>query len=240
MCTVNKPYVVCHILASLDGKIDGDFMSAPECRSALAAYENLREFFECSATLYGTVTMAGSYSDGFAKELAASDILYPKDDYIADGTAENYIVSVDPKGILGWESGYIQKKNRPKAHVIEVLTGKVSNDYLAYLRKLGISYIFAGEWRLDCSLLLDKLYRLFAIERLMISGGGIMNESFIQEELIDELSLVIAPLVSDSSASVSIFERADFLAHRPPVAFALKEVEQLDGSSLWLRYTLGR
>lgn len=33
---------------------------------------------------------------------------------------------VDPKGILGWTSRYIEKKVRPKAHVIEVLTEEVS------------------------------------------------------------------------------------------------------------------
>lgn len=31
------------------------------------------------------------------------------------------------------------------AHVLEVLTGKASNAYKAFLRKLGISYIIAGE-----------------------------------------------------------------------------------------------
>lgn len=32
---MERPYVVCHMLASVDGKIDGDYMSSPECLGAL-------------------------------------------------------------------------------------------------------------------------------------------------------------------------------------------------------------
>lgn len=63
-----------------------------------------------------------------------------------------------------------------------------------------------------------------------------MNWSFLQEGLLDELSLVIAPVSDGSTTAVSIFERADFLPQKGPFAFELKEVRQLDGSGLWLRY----
>lgn len=48
---MNRPYVICHMLTSLDGKIDGAYMSAPECAPALTAYGNLRGVFRCQATL---------------------------------------------------------------------------------------------------------------------------------------------------------------------------------------------
>lgn len=234
--SMNKPYVVCHMLTSLDGKIDGAFMATLECAPALAAYSNLREFYECQATLYGTVTMAGSYSDGLAGKLPVSEITYPKEDYIAVLDAAHYIVSVDPKGTLGWKFNYIEKKNRPKAHVIEVLTEVVSNDYLAYLHKFDISYIFAGKEQLDCGLLLEKIHGLFTIDRLMIAGGGFMNWSFLHDDLIDELSIVIAPVADGNNTSVSIFEKSEFLPERIPAAFSLQEAQKLEGDCLWLRY----
>lgn len=229
--------MVCHMLTSLDGKIDGAYMKAPECGSALSEYSRLRKFFDCKATLYGTTTMAGSFSDGVAGRLPAADADYPKEDYIAASDAESYVVSIDPKGILGWKSNTIQRENRQQAHVIEVLTEAVSKDYLAYLRSLNISFLFAGKEQLDCRLLLEKLYSLFSIERLMIAGGGMMNWSFVQEDLLDELSLVIAPVADGSTETVSIFEKQDFLPERKPAAFQLKEAAPLEGSCLWLRYT---
>lgn len=235
---MNKPYTICHMLTSLDGKIDGAFMAAPECAPALAAYGDLRKFYACRAALYGTVTMAGSFSDGLAGKLPVSKIAYPKEDYIAATDVTHYIVSVDPKGTLGWKSNCVGTRNRPKAHVIEVLTEEVSSDYLAYLHQFDISYVFAGKEKLDCRLLLEKLHSLFFIDRLMIAGGGFMNWSFLQDDLIDELSLVIAPVADGNTTSVSIFEKSEFLPARTPVAFRLEEIKKLEGDSLWLRYRL--
>lgn len=42
---MDRPYVVCHMLASVDGKIDGDYMRAPECSGARSEYGNLRNYY---------------------------------------------------------------------------------------------------------------------------------------------------------------------------------------------------
>ena len=233
---MEKPFVVCHMLSSIDGKIDGDFMSAPENTPVREEYGKLRGFYGCQATLYGTVTMEGSYAEGLAGELPHGDIVYMTEDFVAPSDVKNYIVSIDPKGILGWNSCYIEKKGRPRAHVIEVLTEQVSGDYLAYLRGFGISYIFAGKKQLDCELVLRKLKTLFGIERLMIAGGGLINWSFLKEGLIDEVSLVLSPLAGGRREVASVFTKADFLPDHAPVAFTLKEVKQIPGDGLWLRY----
>lgn len=151
---MNRPYVICHMLTSVNGKIDGEFMSVPECGEALAEYGDLRREFDCSATLYGTTTMLGGFSKGLAEKIPRCENQIPRVDFQAPNDIKNYIVSVDPKGILGFSSGYIEKKNRPKAHVIEVLLETVPNDYPAYLQNAGVSYIFAGNDRLDCGLML--------------------------------------------------------------------------------------
>lgn len=233
---MDRPFVVCHMLSSLDGKIDGEFFADPKCRPALAEYGKLRGYYGCQATLYGTTTMIDSYSDGMVWELPAASACYGKEDYVAPSDVKNYIVSIDTKGVLKWPSNYIEKKGRPKAHVIEVLTEEVSEDYLAYLRELDISYIFAGKDQLDLGLLLCKLKQKFSIERLMIAGGGMINWTFLQAGMIDELSLVIAPVADGSNTAVSIFEKSDFLPGGRPVGFTLKEIKQIEGGSLWLQY----
>lgn len=235
---MEKPFVVCHMFTSMDGKIDGAFMGDPAAVPARTEYGRLRNFYECDAVLYGTVTMMGGFSDALAEDLPAAGSKYPMEDWVAPHEGKNYVVSVDPKGILGWNSGYMERKGRARAHVIEVLTTQVSTDYLAYLRENGVSYLLAGEERIDCPLLLHKLKTVFGIEKLMLAGGGYMNGSFLSEGLIDEVSIVMAPVADGNTSSVSIFEYHDFLPHNAPMAFSLTSADRVEGDGLWLRYTL--
>ena len=77
---MSKPFVVCHMLASLDGKIDGDFFGSTETGPARQAYGDLRPYYQCQATVYGTTTMLGGYADGTVspEELQAPSSDFPE------------------------------------------------------------------------------------------------------------------------------------------------------------------
>ena len=231
-------FTVCHMFVSLDGKIDGDFFAAPEAAPALAAYGALREDYRCQAILYGTTTMLGGFADGPAPRLPRQGAPLAKEDYVNPQGRRmgQFVVSVDPKGSLAFSGPVLERRGRPAAHVIEALTEQVAPEYLSYLQNQGVSYLFAGEKRLNCTLLLEKLHRLFGINKLMLAGGGIVNGSFLAENLVDELSLVIAP-VADGGNGVSSFTQVDFLPSWPPTAFHLKEVQTVVPNVLWVRYT---
>ncbi len=233
---MDRPTVICHMLMALDGRIDGAFFSVPETMPALRKYGEVRKFYDCPATIYGTTTMAEGYADGFVSELPENERAFPRKDYLGDSDMKNYIVSLDGEGVLKWHGKYLEKKGRPKAHVIEVLTEKVSNRYLAYLRGFGISYLFAGKETIDCDLLLQKLKTLFGIDRVLLAGGGVTNQAFAVAGLIDELSIVLAPTADGDSGCASLFETGGF-SPAAPVAYSLKAVEQTENDTLWLRYT---
>jgi riboflavin biosynthesis pyrimidine reductase len=65
-------------------------------------------------------------------------------------------------------------------------------------------------------------------------GGGMINGSFLAAALVDELSIMIAPLVDGLSCTTATFEHrhADLLAKQ----FSLKTVEQLPDGIIHLRY----
>lgn len=54
--------------------------------------------------------------------------------------------------------------------------------------------------------------------------------------MIDELSLVMAPVADGSNTAVSIFEKSDFLPGGRSIGFTPKEITQMDSGSLWLWY----
>lgn len=53
---MKRPYVICHILSALDGKITEEFMGTPKAREVGEEYARIRDAFHAEAWLYGTVT----------------------------------------------------------------------------------------------------------------------------------------------------------------------------------------
>ena len=237
---MNRPFIVCHMMTSLDGKITGPYMNTAAIKAPAREYERMNASYESQAWLCGRVTTDENFT--FYKKPALDEAAppVPEGDYVAIANAPMYYVSVDASGRIGWESNTLKYKDRPAAHIIEVLTGKASNAYRAFLRRMEISYIIAGEEQLDCALAVRKLKSLFGIETLMVSGGGYINWSFLREGLIDELSLVIAPLADGENNTVTLFEQSDYLPKHGPVAFSLKSVEVGEGDCILLKYTVKR
>ena len=233
---MERPYIICHILSALDGKITGDFMGTKAAQTVSEEYARIRSEYHADAWLYGTVTTK-EFTQGRKPELDPVTEV-PDGDFIAVSNAPLYYVSIDTQGEIGWESGTFRKTGRPDAHVIEVLTENTASAYRAYLRKCGVSYILAGSEMLDSELAAKKLYQLFGIDTLLICGGGTINWTFLQQGNVDELSLLIAPVADGNPDSVTIFEKSDFLPECMPVEFGLKNIEKLKGNGIQLVYTV--
>ena len=234
---MDRPYIICHMSTSLDGKITGPYMDTPEAESVFEEYERINQFYHPQAWINGRVTVDENFTFYEKPELPKNTPAISHDDYVAVSNAENYIVAADPIGRLGWKQNYVEYAGRPKAYVIEILTEQVSDAYLAFLQIKKISYIFAGTDMIDFAAAVKKLKALFGIEKLKLSGGGVLNWSFAQAGLIDELSLIIAPVADGAADTPTLFERSEKLSPHAPVGFNLKSVGAAKDGCVWLRYT---
>lgn len=234
----DRPFVFCHMLTSLDGKIIGNYMSTPEAAKAGDVFYNLafgeNPHYQHQGWLSGRLTTDDNFTHYRTPDLDENAPPVPAGDFIAVTDAQKYYISVDPSGKLGWESPELTYQTTT-AHVLEVLTGRASNGYKAFLRGLGISYIIAGDDDLDYEHLLTTLKERLGIETLMLGGGGVLNWSFVQAGFCDEISVVVAPAADGSSDSPALFETA---GRTPDEArgFTLQTAEVKDGGSVWLRY----
>ena len=198
---MNRPYIICHMVTSLDGKVTGDFLFRQECAAATEIYYRLNREMKADGFICGRVTMEGSFTGGFYPDLTQyKPVAGEKKDFIVENLSGFYAVAFDTHGKLGWRSNRIVDPDGDPgydgAQIIEVLSEQVDERYLGYLEELGIPYIFAGESAIDVGLALRKLKEMIGCKTLLLEGGSILDGAFERAGVVDELSLVVAPTVA--------------------------------------------
>lgn len=224
-----KPYIVCHMMSSLDGHALTDGWDRAFKKSAGELYEKLAKTFDFDAWICGRVTMQEiAHDEGYPAGLAKAPI--PRVHHIVDPKAESYAVSIDPQGKVAWKTNQALG-----SHVVEVLTEAVADDYLAYLQSVGVSYVFAGKTDIDLHLAVDILAQELGCKRLIVEGGPHVSGSFVNAGLVDEVSVLVLPLVDGRGEHPASFEVAPS-QWRQPVHLQLTSAEVQEGGAVWLRY----
>ena len=234
-----RPYVICHMQTSIDGRISGNFFFTPAADAIYETDNDIRKSYKADAVMNGAVTCAEIYAEGFLPVRPEAHEAFDREDFLAEPYLNNYIVCVDTEGTLKWNGNTVSHRGNPPAHIIEVLTEDVDDGYLSYLRNLDISYLFAGADELDLPLALEKLHREFGIERILLTGGGQMNWTFLQAGCLDELNVVVLPMVDGNTQAAGLFDRPEDRQGAgafAPVGFRLAGVEKLPGDGLLLKY----
>lgn len=54
---MNRPYIICHMVTSIDGKVTGDFLSRPECEKATEIYYKINRNYKADGFICGRETM---------------------------------------------------------------------------------------------------------------------------------------------------------------------------------------
>ena len=221
------PRVICHMVPSIDGRIVTKRWLGMKPLGAL--YESVAEHYAADAWIIGRVSMAAYVADqkGLTPRLRAPSSSIPRTTWIADAEATSFAIAIDPSGKLRWKHGKIDDE-----HVIAVLSTSVSDAYLTHLRAVGVSYVFGGADTISLRRVLKTLRSRFGIETLLLEGGGGINGAFLADDLIDELSVIVAPLADGSVGTPSLFDSPR--AHAPR-ALKLLAVEPR-GDAVWLRY----
>ena len=225
-----RPYVICHMCTTIDGKILGDrWGKLPGRKDSATLFESTAASFGIGAWLVGTTTM---------KEFAGRNVKLPRAmkpfvhrDHIADKNAKRLAIGVDAKGVLRFQENEVDGD-----HVVLLVTERVGDDYLAHLQSAGVSYLFCGKKEVDLRVALRKLGTHYHLRKLMLQGGGKFNGAMLRAGLIDEISHVIVP-VADGGVGISSF--FDIPGDPPPKAAAtlrLLSHKQLPGSVTWSRY----
>ncbi|MBO1307393.1 dihydrofolate reductase family protein [Enterococcus sp. 669A] len=236
---MTRPKITLHIFTSMDGKITGSFANAPECKPAAELFkaigfqENHPASFHFQGWLYGSST-GEEFTNHAKPELKEVTADVPKGDHIINLGKEKYFIAFNRTGKLGWQENTTSYAD-VEAHVLEILTEQVTDQYKAFLIEKEIPYLIAGAETIDLGLALDKLATIYGLDNLLLGGGGVLNWSFLEAGLVDEVSLIVAPAVDGDPQDTALFN-SRFTGNPGPIGFTLNSAEVLDGGTLWLRY----
>ncbi len=224
-----RPYVICHMCTTVDGKIIVDrWGSLPGGRTGGALFEKTAGTFGVDAWLVGTHTM--KEFAGRAR-LKRAEQRVPAGDYIGNAKASRFAIGADAKGVLRFSKNEVNGD-----HVVLLVTKLAPTNYLMHLREARVSYLICGRAHLDLALALDKLRAHFGIRRLMLEGGGLFNGAMLKAGLVDEFSQVIVPVVDGGRDITSVFEIPGSRSNKAAARLKTTQHRVLRGGIHWLRY----
>ena len=190
------PEVYIYMLCSIDGLATGDFSYRKE---QVIDYLKREYSFGSKAILCGRTTF-GADLPGSLDLSKFKDSKIEKIDYIAPKKDDYYTIALDPKGKLNWKSGYFcmyeDFGRKQKAQVITILSEDVKDSYLAYLKSIEVSYIFAGKDKIDLKTAMKKIKKLFGIEKILCEGGPTTNGLLLKDDLVQKVIFYKCPYIA--------------------------------------------
>lgn len=214
------------MMQSVDGRVACDMVdkiSGDEYYTALEA-------LNCPSHVEGKLSYQIHYC-GFEEFKPTTDRAVGRECFHIARKAKGYDISVDTRGTLLWEG--TQNDNR-----LCIVSEKATEDYLAYLRDKGISYIAAGAAQIDLHRAMAILHDEFGVERLAVVGGGKINGGFLNAGLIDEVSVMIAPGIDGRIGQPALFDGIPDGEGFAPVSLKFKELSTFPNGVIQVRYTL--
>jgi len=254
---MNKPHVVVHVVASVDGRISlgpdrtgFENMGDERWQAILASNEADGERFRRLEFLHKPqVFLEGSGS--FVREgddlkpLPAFEgdpkMLYQ--DYLPDTIVhragrKGWFAAIDGRGRLregvkefeGWEGGY----------VLHLVSYGVPPEYLAHLQREEIPYLIAPEKRVDLKCTMEKLKDKLGVACVVSTAGGKLNGALLRAGLVDEINIELFPAVIGGFETPSLFDSPELKPGECPTRLKLISAHVQAEGRVWLRYAVVR
>lgn len=223
---MKKPYIICHMMTSADGRID---CAMTEQLPGVSDYYKTLDKLKVPSTVSGRVTAELEMADkGFFK--ATDPTKFGKEGFKKNSDADGYEIVTDTNGKLLWHNA-----DGEKPYLI-ITSENVACEYLRYLDGNGISWIACGKDRIDLSRACEILYESFGVERMGVVGGPTINTAFLNGGLLDEISLLIGAGIDGRADMPSVFDGRDM--SYPLTSLTLTAVEKFVSGTVWLRYKI--
>ncbi len=225
---MHKPYVICHMMTAVDGRID---CAMTEQLPGVQEYYSTLDSFDAPTRVSGRVTaelemaLPGRFS-------SKRHVPLGQEAFHQGTAAQGYEVVVDTQGTLLWDD-----QTDAKRPVLVLTSEQVNQDYLDYLTGQHISWIACGKEHVDLKRACEILAADFGVERMAVVGGGHINAGFLAAGLLDEVSILIGAGIDGRSGMGAVFDGLPM--DQPVTPLKLEQVQSFDSGAVWIRYRVG-
>ena len=208
---MNKPYIICHMMTSVDGRIDCAMTSQ---LPGVEDYYKTLDALNLPTTVSGRVTAELEMAEpGFFQ--AKNPETFGQEGFSKKVSAKGYEIIVDTKGKLLWPDA----SDMDKPYLI-ITSEQVTKEYLAYLDGQHISWIACGKERID-----------------LVRACEILASEFgVDAGLLDEISILMGAGIDARQEMPSVFD--GFAMEHPLVHLKLTDVQKFDSDAIWIRYNV--
>lgn len=184
---MKRPFVFVNMAMTADGKI----ATANRRLSSFGSSQDLAHLYELRAT--ADAVMCGARTlDENAVHLGPGPAQYRRL-RLRRGLAEyNLRVIASGSGSIDPGAAIFRKRFSP---ILVLTTARAGKARLARLRSLAEEVRICGTTEIDFAAALAWLRREWGVKRLLVEGGGELNNALFAAGLVDELHLTICPYV---------------------------------------------
>jgi 2,5-diamino-6-(ribosylamino)-4(3H)-pyrimidinone 5'-phosphate reductase len=215
------PYIILHNSISLDGSLL-NFDVNMELHYQIAGK------YKPDAHLIGSNTIKlgiEMYGDGIPPE--------EKNDFIKPKRDENlpYWVFPDTRGIL---HGILHTCRRFEfcKDIIVLISEKTPKKYVDYLKERDYDHYVVGKNHVDLKESLNLLSKDYNVKTILTDTGRILGNILLNQGLVDEISLLIHPVIVGNGA-YHIFSDI-----KPKLKLKLSKSKIFDGGYAWVVYNI--
>lgn len=221
---MSKPYIVCHMMTSLDGRID---CAMAECLPGVEDYYETLGKLNAPSRISGRVTAELEMSSPGTFESETTTPL-GKEAFRKAADADGFEIVTDTRGTLLWDGA---DDERP---LLIITSEQVSREYLKYLDSRNISWIACGKEKIDLARSCEILLTEFGVKRIAVVGGGHINAAFLADGLLDEVSILVGAGIDGRGGMSAVFDGLS--ESRAVTPLELIEVKPFESGAVWLRY----
>jgi 2,5-diamino-6-(ribosylamino)-4(3H)-pyrimidinone 5'-phosphate reductase len=213
-----RPTVIVHNAVSVDGWLDG---FDPD----LGLFYDIAGRFEAQAILSGSRTILAGFAN--ISDEDPVDLLHaPEPDL------RPILVVVDSRGRIGfWERIVRQPYWRS---VIAVCSQSTPRSARERIEHAGVEAITCGTRRVDLARALQILNEDHGVTRVRVDSGGRLNAVLLREGLVDEVSLLIHPVIVGPAGRLPLVHPGSAPGLRA-TTLQTTAVDHLSGGVMWFR-----